>query len=334
MQPAKPTANPHHERPLRSVATNGLSRVVLPSAMMQRKPGRWIPFHAGTPTTRFAYALVLPAVLLLAGLVAYPFLYAIYVSFTNRVVGNAGQWIGLANFRYLAQSSAFTNAIWNTFVLVIVSDILKLAVGLGLALLVNQRFRGCGLFRSLLILPWAMPAFVAFLTWRVLYQPIGGGINLILTATGIYPKIIDWLGQRATAMPAVIAASVWRGFPFWFVSILAALQAISLELYEAARVDGADAWQRFWAITFPSIRHVLIVTALLSSIWTANSFENVWLLTQGGPSNATIIFAVLAYFGMQTQRIGEAAAVSIAMLPVLAILVFVSTAVMQRSEDE
>src|ERR1700692_1483129 len=136
MQPAKPTANPHHERPLRSVASNGRSRVVLPNAMMQRKLGRWIPFHAGTPTTRFAYALVLPAVLLLAGLVAYPFLYAIYVSFTNRVVGNPGQWIGLANFRYLAQSSAFTNAIWNTFVLVTVSDILKLIVGLGLALLV------------------------------------------------------------------------------------------------------------------------------------------------------------------------------------------------------
>ena len=111
-------------------------------------------------------------------------------------------------------------------------------------------------------------------------------------------------------------------------------KTISLELYEAARADGADAWQRFWAITFPSIRHVLIVTALLSSIWTANSFENVWLLTQGGPSNATIVFAVLAYFGMQTQRIGEAAAVSVAMLPVLAILVFVSTAVMQRTEDE
>jgi multiple sugar transport system permease protein len=281
----------------------------------------------------FAYGLVLPVIALLLGLVAYPFFYAIYVSFTNRVVGNPGEWIGLDNFRYLLRSPAFGSAVWNTIVLVVVSDVLKLLIGLGLALLVNQHFRGRGLVRSFLMLPWAMPAFVAFLTWRVLYQPIGGGINLVLTSTGLFPDIVDWLGQRSTAMPAVIAASVWRGFPFWFVSLLAALQSIPTELYEAARVDGANAWQRFWAVTFPGIRPVVIVTTLLSSIWTANSFENVWLLTQGGPSDATMVFPVLAYFGMQTQRLGEAAAVSVAMLPVLAILVFVATSVMQQEDD-
>ncbi len=288
----------------------------------------------GSSETRFAYTLLLPVSILLAGLVAYPFGYAIYVSFTDRVVGNDGQWIGLGNFRYLAQSPAFSAAIQNTVVLVVASDALKLAIGLGLALLVNQRLPGRGLLRSALMLPWAMPAFVAFLVWRVIYQPIGGGLNLLLTASGIWPEVVDWLGQRSTAMPAVIAASVWRGFPFWFVSILAALQNIPLELYEAARVDGASAWQRFWAVTWPAIRPVVIVTTLLSSIWTANSFENVWLLTQGGPSDATIVFPVLAYFGMQTQRIGEAAAVSVAMLPVLAILVFAGTTMMQRGEEE
>ena len=300
------------------------------SLAISRRP--W--WGVGTSQARFAYALVLPVVVLLAGLVAYPFFYAIYVSFTDRVVGGDGHWIGLGNFHYLAQSPAFLAAIRNTIVLVVVSDFLKLGIGLGLALLVNQRLPGRGLFRSALMLPWAMPAFVAFLTWRVIYQPIGGGLNLLLTETGLWPEVVDWLGQRSTAMPAVIAASVWRGFPFWFVSILAALQTIPLELYEAARVDGASAWQRFWAVTFPAIRPVVIVTTLLSSIWTANSFENVWLLTQGGPSDATIVFPVLAYFGMQTQRIGEAAAVSVAMLPVLAILVFVGTAMMQRGEDE
>ena len=288
----------------------------------------------GSSETRFAYTLLLPVSILLAGLVAYPFGYAIYVSFTDRVVGNDGQWIGLGNFRYLAQSPAFLTAIQNTVVLVLASDALKLAIGLSLALLVNQRLPGRGLLRSALMLPWAMPAFVAFLVWRVIYQPIGGGLNLLLTASGIWPEVVDWLGQRSTAMPAVIAASVWRGFPFWFVSILAALQNIPLELYEAARVDGASAWQRFWAVTWPAIRPVVIVTTLLSSIWTANSFENVWLLTQGGPSDATIVFPVLAYFGMQTQRIGEAAAVSVAMLPVLAILVFAGTTMMQRGEEE
>lgn len=281
----------------------------------------------------FAYGLVVPVVLLLLGLVAYPFFYAIFVSFTDRVVGNDGHFIGLANFRYLVGSAAFVAAVWNTVVIVIVSDAAKLAIGLGLALLVHQRLPGRGLFRSILMLPWAVPAFVAFLVWRVLYQPIGGGINLVLTASGLWPDIIDWLGQRSTAMPAVIIATIWRGFPFWFISLLAALQTIPNEQYEAARVDGANAWQRFWAVTFPGLKPVIIVTVLLSSIWTANSFENVWLLTQGGPSDATMVFPVLAYFGMQTQRLGEAAAISVAMLPVLAILVFAATGLMQQDED-
>ncbi|HEV2514352.1 MAG TPA: sugar ABC transporter permease [Devosia sp.] len=281
----------------------------------------------------FAYALVAPVVLLILGLVAYPFLFAIYVSFTDQVVGSVGNFIGFKNFEYLAGTATFWSAIWNTIVLVLVSDALKLFIGLGLALLVHQNLPGRGLFRSFLMLPWAMPAFVAFLIWRVLYQPIGGGINLILTQTGLYPQVIDWLGQRSTAMGSVIVASVWRGFPFWFVSILAALQSVPKELHEAAVVDGANIWQRFWTVTVPGILPVVIITMVLSSIWTANAFEHVWLLTAGGPSDATMVFPVLAYFGMQTQRIGEAAAVSVYMLPVLAILVLFATSLMMRKED-
>ena len=284
-------------------------------------------------TKLFAYALVAPVVLLILGLVAYPFLFAVWVSFTDMVVGSAGNFIGFKNFQYLAGTATFWAAIWNTITIVLVSDGLKLAIGLSLALLVHQNLPGRGLFRSFLMLPWAMPAFVAFLTWRVLYQPIGGGINLILNATGLYEGTVDWLGQRQTAMASVIIASVWRGFPFWFVSILAALQSVPKELHEAAIVDGASSWQRFWNVTLPGIMPVIIVTTLLSSIWTANGFEHVWLLTAGGPSDATMVFPVLAYFGMQTQRIGEAAAVSVYMLPVLAILVFFATSLMMRREE-
>jgi multiple sugar transport system permease protein len=292
------------------------------------------PAKPGIDRTKlFAYALVLPVVLLILGLVAYPFFFAIYVAFTDRVIGSVGNWIGFRNFEYLSQTAAFGAAVWNTITIVLVSDVLKLGIGLGLALLVNQHLPGRGIFRSFLMLPWAMPAFVAFLTWRVMYQPIGGGINLVLTQTGIYPVVVDWLGQRSTAMGSVIVASVWRGFPFWFVSILAAMQSIPNELYEQARVDGANAWQRFWTVTVPGIRQVVIVTALLSSIWTANAFEHVWLLTQGGPSDATMVFPVLAYYGMQTQRIGEASAVSVAMLPILALLVIAATTLMLRDED-
>jgi multiple sugar transport system permease protein len=280
----------------------------------------------------WGYLLVLPILLLLLALVAYPFFYAIFISFTDRIVGDPGHWVGLDNFRYLVKNAQFSAAVRNTITLVLVSGAVKLVVGLGLALLLNERIRGRNLFRAFVLLPWAMPGFVAFLVWRLLFTPIGGGINLVLSETGIHTDVIDWLGQRSTAMPAVIIATVWRGFPFWCISFLAALQTVPAELYEAAKIDGASAVQRFWAVTLPHIRQVILVVALLSSIWTANSFENIWIMTQGGPSDATMVFPVLAYFGMQSQRLGEAAAVSVALLPALAILVIVVTTLM-KDED-
>ena len=212
------------------------------------------------------------------------------------------------------------------------SDAIKLVVGLGLALLLNQKVKLRNLFRAWVLLPWAMPAFVAFLTWRLLFQPIGGGVDLLLQQFGVIDAPVDWLGQRSTAMPAVILATVWRGFPFWCISFLAALQNVPDEQYEAAKIDGAGPVQRFRYITLPSIRYTIFLIALLSSIWTANSFENVWIMTQGGPSDATMIFPVLAFFGLQSQRLGEAAAVSVALLPALALLVFILTQLMLRDD--
>jgi multiple sugar transport system permease protein len=280
----------------------------------------------------WGYLLVLPILILLLALVAYPFFYAIFISFTSRIVGSPGHWIGLANFRYLYRNAEFTAAVRNTIMLVLVSDGVKLVIGLGLALVLNEQIRGRSMFRAFVLLPWAMPGFVAFLVWRLLFTPIGGGVNLVLSETGIHGGYIDWLGQRSTAMPAVIIATVWRGFPFWCISFLAALQTVPTELYEAAKIDGASPAQRFRAVTFPHIRPVIFIVALLSSIWTANSFENIWIMTQGGPSDATMVFPVLAYFGMQSQRLGEAAAVSVALLPALAILVIVVTTLMREDD--
>ncbi|MEJ7838030.1 MAG: sugar ABC transporter permease [Thermomicrobiales bacterium] len=271
------------------------------------------------------WLLVAPALLLLFALVAYPFFFAVTIAFTDRVVGRAGNFIGFDNFRYLFNNPSFQKTIQNTIIMVVVSDIAKLIIGLGLALLLNQAVPGRGLMRAVIMLPWAMPGFVAFLVWKLLFLPIGGGINLVLSDLGIYTDIIDWLGQKSTALPAVIIATVWRGFPFWAISFLAALQGVPQELYEAAKVDGATAVQRFRHITLPMIKPVILIVVLMSSIWTANSFENIWIMTQGGPSDATMVFPVLAYFGMQTQRLGEAAAVSVAMIPVLLILVFFVT---------
>ena len=199
--------------PIRGSAMSQVATTQSPARRRLAPTGR-LPSSASSPM-RWS----LPVVLLILGLVAYPFFYAIYVSFTDQVVGNVGNWIGFDELRVSARTRRPSAApIWNTIIIVLVSDVLKLVIGLGLALLVHQNLPARGIFRSFLMLPWAMPAFVAFLTWRVLYQPIGGGINLILTETGIYPHVVDWLGQRSTAMGSVIAASVWRGFPFWFVS--------------------------------------------------------------------------------------------------------------------
>jgi ABC-type sugar transport system permease subunit len=278
------------------------------------------------------YLMVLPVCLVLLGLVAYPFVYAIYISFTSRIVGDPGVFVGFRNYQFLFNWVSFNRALTNTVTMVVVTDILKFCIGLGLALLLNEKIKGRGLFRSFILLPWAMPAFVSYLTWRLLFLPIGGGINLLIDALGFNPGVIDWLGQRSTAMPAVIIATVWRGFPFWCISFLAALQNVPQEQYEAAKVDGAGTWQRFRFITLPSIRHVIIVVTLLSSIWTANSFESIWIMTQGGPSDATMVLPVLAFFGLQSQRLGEAAAVSVAIVPALAILVFIVAALLQRED--
>ena len=281
-------------------------------------------------TSLLGYVLVAPVAICLLALVFYPFVFAVWISFTDREIGTVGKFVGLANFRYLAGLPSFQKTIVNTIVLVGSVQALKLAFGLGIALLLNQGIRLRQFWRGLILLPWAMPSFVAYLTWQLLYAPQGGAFNII--AVGLGFNNIDFL-SKDLAMPSVILATFWRGFPFWVISFLAALQAVPQELYEAAAIDGAGAWQRFLNITVPGIRHVVLVVVLLSTIWTTNSFENVWLLTQGGPSDATMTFPVLAYFGLQTLRIGEASAVSVAMLPVFTMLALVGVKLLERNQE-
>jgi multiple sugar transport system permease protein len=278
------------------------------------------------------YLLVAPVVICLLILVVYPFFFAIWISFTDRMIGQPGNFVGLQNYFYLMGQSNFQATIRNTIVLVGAVQTLKLVLGMGIALLLNQNIRVRSLWRGLILLPWAMPAFVAYITWKLLFAPQGGAFNYILIELGWVQSHVDFLSTKALAMPSVIVASFWRGFPFWVISFLAALQNVPQELYEAAAIDGASAWQRFRHVTMPSIRHVVLVVVLLSTIWTTNSFEAIWLMTQGGPSDATMTFPVLAYFGMQSLRIGEASAVSVSMLPVFAVLVFIVAKMLQKED--
>lgn len=280
-------------------------------------------FSLGKTDAALGMGLVAPVLICLMTLVVYPFIFAVYISFTDRTVGaQVVNFIGFDNYKYIFGTQGFQESVRNTLVLVFVLQGMKLVLGLGIASVLNQAIRGRTFFRGLTLLPWAMPAFVAYLLWKYMLDPTqAGAFNMILI--DVFGTQLDFLSSRELAMPSVIVASFWRGFPFWVISFLAAMQNISPELYEAAAMDGASAWKRFRHITLPSIQHVILVVTLLSTIWTTNSFENVWLMTGGGPSNATMTFPVLAYYGLQTLRLGEASAVSVSMLPIFAILAFV-----------
>lgn len=300
-------------------------------------PGRTIPASRPWLTNErrnslLGYALVLPVVLCLITLVVYPFFFAIWISFTDRMIGQPGNFVGLGNYRYLSRQPDFQATIRNTIVMVASIQSLKLVFGLGIAILLNQAIRARNLWRGLILLPWAMPGFVAFITWKLLFHPQAGALNYILINLGLVETHVDFLSTKAWALPSVVIASFWRGFPFWVITFLAGLQTVPIALYEAAAIDGAGAWQRFRHITLPGIRHVILVVVLLSTIWTTNSFEAIWLMTQGGPSNATMTFPVLAYFGLQSLRIGEAAAVAVSLLPIFALLALIVARMLQKED--
>lgn len=278
------------------------------------------------------YLLIAPLITCILLLVVYPFFFAIFISFTDRQIGTEGTFVGLANYAYLVGQPSFQATIVNTVVLVTSVQSLKLVLGMGIAVLLNQQIRFRQVWRGLILIPWAMPAFVAFITWKLLFAPQGGAFNYILINSGLVSTHVDFLSTKELAMPSVIVASFWRGFPFWVISFLAGMQAIPRELYESAALDGANAFGRFRHVTLPGIRHVILVVVLVSTIWTTNSFEAIWLMTGGGPSNATMTFPVLAYYGLQSLRIGEAAAVSVSLLPVFGVLAVIVATLLQRED--
>ena len=208
--------------------------------------------------------LLTPALLILLGLVIYPFFYAIWLSFLEKSVGTVGQFVGLRNFSYVITWPQFQAALKNTAVFTIVAIVIKFVLGMSVALVLNQHIRGRNFFRAFLLLPWVIPAFVVYLTWRWLYDPLQGLLNYALLDAGLITRPIAFLSDKSTAMISVIIAHAWRGFPFFAISFLAGMQTISLELYEAAQVDGATRWQQFRHITLPSLYHIIGVVLLLA----------------------------------------------------------------------
>ncbi len=296
------------------------------------KPARWP--SARTRETLGGIGLLSPTVLLLVGLVLYPFFYAIWLAFSDKTVGSPGQFVGLKNFIYVLSWPQFSTAVVNTVVFTVSAVAIKLVLGMAVALVLNQRIRGRNFFRAFLLLPWAMPAFVVYLVWRWLYDPLSGLINYALIDLGLIASPIPFLSDRSTAMASVVVAHVWRNFPFYAISFLAGMQTISQELYDAAQVDGASRAQQFRHVTLPGLYHIIGVVVLLTTIWTANAFEPVYLLTGGGPSDATMVYTMLVYvMGMTNLRLGEAAAVSTLFLPLLIALVLAVTILLHKKAN-
>src|SRR2546422_11597614 len=278
--------------------------------------------------------LLAPTVLILIGIVLYPFFYAIWLAFSDKTVGSVGQFVGLKNFRYVLAWPQFSAALVNTFVFTVSALAIKFVLGMAVALVLNQQIRGRNFFRAFLLLPWVMPAFVVYLVWRWPYGPLSGLINYALMDLGLIGSPIAFLSDRSTAMGSVIIAHVWRNFPFYAIALLAGMQTISQELYDSAQVDGASRVQQFRFITLPGLYQIIGVVLLLNVIQTANAFEPVYLLTGGGPSDATMVYTMLVYvMGIMNLRLGEAAAVSTLFLPLLVGLVLVVTMLLQRKAN-
>jgi len=282
-----------------------------------------------------AYVLLLPLILILFLLLAYPIGSAIWITLQDKTIGMVGRFIVLENYRELLFNAPFFwQVVRNGFIFTIGSVLLKLLVGLVMALVLNHPLLFRGLWRGLLLMPWVAPTVVTALSWRWMLD-LTGVLNLVLRDLGLMTSSIPWLAQYGTAMFSLILVNTWRGFPFFGITLLAGMQAIPQELYEAAEIDGASVWQRFRYITLPSLRTVILVVTILSTIWTFNDFSIVWLLTGGGPGHATDIFATYTYkLGFVTSRLGYGQTVSVILAPVLIAIIMMLSPLMLRGESE
>lgn len=291
----------------------------------QRDTTVLIQRRAHHPDWQLGYLLVLPAALVIIGLIAYPFLYSIWLSLQAIRVGGEGHFVGLRNYQSLLfgfNSARFWNSVLVTIEYTVSAEIGKFLIGIVTALILHNSLKARGIFRTLLFVPWAVPSIVSAYTWRWMFDDRLGLWNTLLMDAGMIHTPILWLSNINLALWSVVAATIWQGTPFWTMTYLAGLQSIPSEIYEAAHVDGANAWQSFWSITLPNLIPVIIVTFMLSSIWTSNNLQYVYILTNGGPVNATETFPLLAYtIGMRDYNLGLAAAVPLLFFPAFAVLI-------------
>jgi multiple sugar transport system permease protein len=280
-----------------------------------------------------AFILLAPTVVLLGVFIAYPFIMGIWLALSSTSVGNIGTFVGLRNFVKAWNDSIFQTTLRNTFFYTFWATIFKLSLGMWLALLLNRHFRGKRLVRASMLLPFIIPTVLSTFAWRWMFDPTFSVLNWLLYRAGVITVKVPFLSDGTYALWCAIVVNTWRGMPFFAITLLAGLQTINPDLHEAASLDGADGWRRFWNVTLPLIKPVMIVVVVFSIIQTFSDFQLIYVLTGGGPANSTHLLATYAYqLGVMAGLLGEGAAISLFMFPVLFVVVWIQLRYLRRME--
>lgn len=284
---------------------------------------------------RTAWLMILPALVLLAAVFAFPIARAVWLSLFRDNLGTQLQpvWTGLGNYERLGLDGRFWQTLRNTTVFTVIAVTLELILGMGVALVLNQPLKGRGIIRAIAILPWALPTALIALAWVWIFNDQYGVWNDILLRLGILRSPVNWLGQPLTAMAAIIAADVWKTTSFVAILLLAGLQAIPDDLYEAHALDGASGWQSFWQITLPLLRPQIIVAVLFRFAQSFGIFDLVQVMTGGGPAGSTETVALYIYATvMRYLDFGYGAALVVVTFGILIAVVALAFAVLRREE--
>jgi multiple sugar transport system permease protein len=278
-----------------------------------------------------AFWFMMPAAAFLILFLAYPLALGVWLSFTDAKIGRSGEFIGLENYIWLWDDSVFWLSIFNTLLYTIVASIVKFGVGLYLALLLNERLPFKAILRSVVLVPFIVPTVLSAIAFWWIYDAQFSIISWSLRHLGLISGNIDFLGNPWNARWSVIFANIWRGVPFVAITLLAGLQTVSPSLYEAAVLDGANRWHIFRYVTYPLLTPIIAVVMTFSVLFTFTDFQLIWVLTRGGPVNATQLMATLSYQrAIVSGQLGEGAAISTAMIPFLLGAILISWFGLQR----
>nr|WP_182308189.1 sugar ABC transporter permease [Ciceribacter thiooxidans] len=294
-------------------------------------PQRSLLSRLGNNRDVLGFLFMLPAAVFLLCFLTYPLGLGVWLGFTDTRIGREGIFIGLENYEFLWDDSVFWLSVFNTVLYTVVASVLKFALGLWLALLLNEHLPFKSFFRAIVLLPWVVPTVLSALAFWWIYDSQFSIISWSLINLGLIDQPINFLGDPTNARISVIAANVWRGIPFVAISLLAGLQTIPASLQEAASLDGASSWQRFRYVTLPMLTPIIAVVMTFSVLFTFTDFQLIYVLTKGGPVNATHLMATLSFQrAIPGGQLGEGAAIAVAMIPFLLAAIMFSFFGLQR----